>query len=133
MQSLSNELYWLTLTVLATAFMWLPYTLQFIGQLGPIKAIIDPNHDAPLEALWSQRAKRAHTNAIENLAIFAPLAVTVHIAGAGTETTAMACMVYFFSRVAHYIVYWFGVPVVRTLLFAIGFACQLVLAGALLA
>ncbi|MCH9807246.1 MAG: MAPEG family protein [Alphaproteobacteria bacterium] len=133
MQPLSAELYWLTLTAVATAFMWLPYTLQFIGQLGPVGAIVDPNHDAPLEPMWAQRAKRAHANAVENLVIFAPLAIAVHITGAGTEMTALAAMVYFFARIGHFIVYWMGLPVIRTLLFAGGFVCQLVLAAALLA
>jgi uncharacterized MAPEG superfamily protein len=42
--------------------------------------------------------------------------------------TALACMVYFWSRVAHFVVYTFGIPLLRTLAFAAAFASQVVLA-----
>ena len=40
----------------------------------------------------------------------------------------IACAVYFWARLAHVIVYTMGVPVLRTLAFAVGFAAQAALA-----
>ena len=44
--------------------------------------------------------------------------------GHSTEGTVIACAVYFWARLAHVIVYTMGVPVLRTLAFAVGFAAQ---------
>jgi uncharacterized MAPEG superfamily protein len=40
--------------------------------------------------------------------------------------------VFFYTRLAHYVVYTAGIPVIRTLLFAVGWACQMMLALTLL-
>ena len=48
-----------------------------------------------------------------------------------TKWTALACAVYFWSRVAHLIVYTIGLPVFRTLAFTVGFFAQAVLALAI--
>jgi uncharacterized MAPEG superfamily protein len=40
----------------------------------------------------------------------------------------VACAVYFWARLAHAIVYALGIPVARTLAFAVGFGAQVVLA-----
>ena len=56
------------------------------------------------ELIWLVgRAVRAHLNAVENLAVFAPLALAVHVTGAGTPLTAAASMTYFAARALHLI------------------------------
>ena len=44
-----------------------------------------------------------------------------------TPTTAFACALYFWSRLAHAVVYTLGIPVLRTLPFAGGFVAQAML------
>jgi uncharacterized MAPEG superfamily protein len=39
----------------------------------------------------------------------------------------MAVVAYFFARLAHFIVYTSGIPVMRTLMFTVGWAAQLVI------
>ena len=118
---LSPELYWLSAAAVLTPVMWVPYILQLIAQMGIVPAFWDPYHETPHEADWARRAKRAHTNAIENLAVFAPLAIGLHILGAGTPLTAKASAIYFAVRAAHYTVYVLAVPLLRTALFFTGF------------
>ena len=60
--------------------------------------------------------------------VFAALVLVVQAAGANNETTALACMVFFYARVAHLVLQTLGVPWVRTLAFAAGFGCQVILA-----
>ena len=48
-----------------------------------------------------------------------------------SKWTVYACMVYFWARVAHLIVYTMGLPVFRTLAFTVGFLAQAVLALAI--
>ncbi|MCH9670820.1 MAG: MAPEG family protein [Gammaproteobacteria bacterium] len=126
------ELYWLTLTAVMTALLWLPYILNQIVRMGLMPALTNSNPAATERSDWARRATAAHNNAVENLVVFTALALAVHLTGTGNETTGTACMIYFIVRAAHYIVYVLGVPVLRTLLFAAGVGCQLTLAGAVL-
>ncbi len=130
--TLAPELYWLTLTVLVTALMWVPYILNRLAEQGPLKALWDPQGETATRVHWAERMMRAHQNAVENLVIFAPLALSVQLAGVGSQLTANAAMVYFVARLAHYLVFTLGLPVVRILAFAAGVAAQLVLALTLL-
>lgn len=124
---MTQDLFWLTLTILLTALMWVPYVLNRIAAWGLMEAMANPAPDTPPVPAWAVRAKLAHQNAIENLAVFAALVFAVHIAGAGSPLTATASMVYFFARAGHFLIYSLGVPVLRTLLFAVGFAAQMAL------
>ena len=63
----------------------------------------------------------AHLNAVEAFAPFAALVLIAHIAGAANDNTAVWAAVFFWSRVAHAVVYLFGIPFVRTIIFAAGF------------
>jgi uncharacterized MAPEG superfamily protein len=130
--TMTPELKSLATITLITALMWLPYTVQLIRQQGALAAFWDPFHETPIEAKWAQRAKRAHANAIENLAVFAPLVLVLHVTSAGTALTAAAATTFVLVRAAHFLVYTLAVPLVRTLLFLVGFGCQLVLAATLL-
>ena len=129
---MTPELYWMTCTALLTAVLWVPYIAQLILQMTPGPAFWDPYHETPHEAKWAQRAKRAHTNAVENLVVFAPLALALHVLGIGTALTARTAAVFFFVRAAHYLAYVLAVPLVRTLLFLAGFCCQAILGATLL-
>ncbi|CAN2532425.1 hypothetical+protein [Methylocapsa aurea] len=131
--AISPELYWTVLTAGLASVLWIPYILQRILELGPIEAFRDPLHDVATKAPWAQRAKSAHTNMIENLLVFAVLALTIQIIGGGTAATALAALLFFASRAAHFVVYTLGLPWVRTPMFLIGFGCQLTLLFAILA
>jgi uncharacterized MAPEG superfamily protein len=108
--------------------IWVLYVVNRILEFGPWPALKNPEPDALQKAAWACRAEAAHRNAVENLVIFAPLVLTVQVLGLITEGTAMACMVFFAARVAHAVIYIAGVPVLRTLAFATGVACQVYLA-----
>ena len=101
---MSNELYWLALTLLLTACMALPYILNRIAVRGLMGAMANPSPNDKLQTDWARRAQAAHSNAIETLAVFAPAALAVHVANLGNSMTATACMVYVFARLAHYLV-----------------------------
>ena len=131
-QTLSPELYWLTLTTLMTGLMWVPYILNRLAEKGPWKATWDPQGDTTTRVPWADRMMRAHQNAVENLVIFAPLVLALQIAGISNTVTVNACIVYFFARAAHYLVFTLGIPVVRVLAFSAGVAAQVALALTLL-
>ena len=62
----------------------------------------------------------------------AELVLALQVAGISNAATINAGMVYFFARLAHYIVFTLGIPVVRVLAFAAGVAAQVTLALTLL-
>ena len=134
LHTLSPELYWLTLTTLMTALFWMPYIINWVVEQGFFKAVWDPNdydHSKP-RAAWAMRMFQAHENAVENLVIFAPLVLTLHALGISTDITVTACAVYFAARAAHFLVFTFGIPLLRVLTFAIAFGAQMVLGLVLL-
>ena len=127
------ELYYLALVALATALMWIPYMLARIVTRGPFRTMGNPaDPDAPADPAWAERARRAHANAAENLAVFAPLVLILAATGVSTPATVMASKTYLGARLVHYVVYAAGIPVIRTLAFAAGFAATVMIAGAVL-
>lgn len=129
--SANRELFWLSASVAMTAVFWVPYIVQRIAERGLWDALYDPQGDTTMRAPWANRMLSAHENAIENLAIFAPLVFLVYLLGAATPLTATACAVYFYARLGHYILFSLGVPWLRVPAFLIGFGCQVVLAATL--
>jgi len=126
---MSPEIYWLIWSALLTAILWIPYGSYRISRIGFRRLVMDPlPGDDPFEAEWAHRAYRVHMNAFETLTAFAPVAIAVHITGAGNETTAMAAAIYFWSRVAYIPVYIFKVPVLRLFLFMVALISTAVMA-----
>ena len=69
---MTTELYWLVLTTVMTATLWLPYIVNRVMELGPPPTSWYPAPDPPPKAPWAARAVKAHMNAVENLVVFAP-------------------------------------------------------------
>ena len=123
---MTSELMSLTWVITLSAVMWVPYILNTIMVRGLTDAVGYPENPKPL-APWAERMKKAHYNAVENLVMFAALVLMLHALGVSNEATVMACNVYFWARLAHYLVYSAGIPWLRTLSFAVAWACVLVL------
>ena len=128
MNATSTELTWLIYVTLATGLFWIPYILNRVLEQGVFNALWDPQGETDTAVPWARRMMKAHENAVENLAVFAPLVLAVHITGSRTEATAIACVVYFYARLGHYLAFTLALPVLRVLLFLTGFGAQLVLA-----
>ena len=124
---LTPELFWLTLTVILTGLLWVPYILNRCVVRGLGGAMANPTPGAKPHAAWATRLMFAHDNAVENLVIFAPLILILNGIDYSTKWTVYASAVYFWARLAHLIVYTMGVPVLRTLAFTVGFFAQVVL------
>lgn len=120
---------WLAATTALTACLWIPYVLDRFRALGIPRTLGNPDPDDPaLQAPWARRARQAHANAVENLAVFAPAALLAIVLGLGNlPLIAGAAQAYFFARAFHFAFYTAGVPVLRTLAFLAGFAAQAVL------
>lgn len=129
---MTPELYWLTATALLTAVLWVPYILKTIEEIGLVTALTEGSGNPPPRAQWAVRLKKAHANAVENLVVFTPLVLALAVSGIQHDLTGTLAMVFFFSRLAHAVIYTLGIPTLRTVAFAVGFGCQVGLALILL-
>lgn len=128
---MTNEIYWLALTLLMTAVMWIPYIIHRIIEQGGLSAFWDPHGITETKCAWAGRMMRAHENAVENLVVFAPLVLLIEVAHLNNPLTATVCMVYFFARLAHYLVFTLAVPLLRVVAFLVGFVMQMLLVARL--
>jgi uncharacterized MAPEG superfamily protein len=128
---MTRELFWLTLTVILTGLLWIPYMINRYQVRGLSGVLANPSRSDKPHAGWASRLMFAHDNAVENLIIFAPLVLILSQIDYSTKWTVYACAVYFWARLAHLIVYTMGLPVFRSVAFTVGFLAQAVLALAI--
>jgi uncharacterized MAPEG superfamily protein len=121
---MSRELFWLTATVILTGLLWIPYILDRWRVRGLMGAMDNPKPGDIPQSGWAMRLYFAHTNAVENLIVFAPLVLILDSLNISSTLTAAACAVYFWARLAHAIIFALGVRVLRTLAFFVGFCAQ---------
>src|SRR5688572_26280973 len=112
------------MTCILTGLLWVPYILDRLKVRGFWGTMANPSPRDTPQSPWAQRLYFAHTNAVDNLVVFAPLVLILDTMGRSTPTTEIACAVYFWARLVHAIVYALGLPVFRTLAFTVGFLAQ---------
>ena len=121
-----TALHWLALAVCLTALLWIPYVLARMVTDGVWAVLDNPRSDADPTG-WAARAAAAHRNAVENLVLFGPAVGIALVRGMDDSPIVVgAAAAYFGFRAVHYVVYTLGVPVLRTLTFAGGWAATLV-------
>jgi uncharacterized MAPEG superfamily protein len=123
-----NTLVWVLALQLV---MWVPYILNVVMVRGLVDAVGYPDNPKPM-AGWAQRMKAAHSNAVENLVVFVALLFVANATGVSNDITVLACTVYFWARVVHFVSYTLGIPWVRTLSFAVAWAAMVAIALQLL-
>ena len=129
---MKTELLYLAMVTALTGLLWVPYILDRAAVRGLHDAVGYPENPKP-QSPWAQRLMKAHANAVENLAVFAPLVLLANALGVTSTALGTAAVVYFWSRVVHAASYTFAVPWVRTLSFTVGFFAQAVVAWQVLA
>ena len=71
-------------------------------------------------SVWQARTKRCVDNHREGLLIFAPLILVAAATNTSSELTVWGAQLFFYSRVAHAVVYLAGWPYIRPLFWTIG-------------
>ncbi len=131
---MSYEMTILALVTLFYLFSWLPVWLAKYHTYG--SSWLLSNHDdtglPPLPEM-ARRAVRAHENLKENYPPFAVAVLLLAISGGFTRYTAMAAIIFLFSRVVYLPAYVFGIPWLRTSAWLTGFIATLYLMAMALA
>lgn len=131
---MTPELTYLFLTALLLAVAWIPH---IVGQVLS-KGLLTPDDYTNLREqsefpAWVRRANRAHINLVEQFGAFAAFVLIAHALGVSSSTTVAAAAVFFWARVAHFVVFLAGVKVLmaRTLIFTVAWLALIVFAIAL--
>ena len=123
---MTAELTKLTWVLVLHMVCWIPYILNRVMVQGLIDAVGYPEGPKPLSP-WAERAKKAHYNSVENLVAFAAIVLVLNAAGISNENTVLACTVFFWARLVHYVVYVAAIPWLRTVAYFVGWLCTFVL------
>lgn len=76
--------------------------------------------DMPEPSPASARLDRASRNTLENFVLFAALVLAAQAAGLDTPQVTLGAQLFAWSRVAFVVVYWAGIPYLRTLVWGVG-------------
>ena len=83
--------------------------------------------DLPPPGAFQARMKRVVDNHREGLILFAPLVLIAAHQGSFNDTTALGAQLFFYSRIAHAVLYIAGVPMIRPLAWLVGIAGTLMI------
>ena len=126
------ELYWLVMSILLTAVLWVPIIINRLLEHGIVHGIMDPDGKTDSNVGWANRLMAAHANAIENLVVFAPLIIILNLLEISTELTVLASSLYFYSRLSHVVLFTLRIPVLRIVAFLVSFGAEMMLVFTLL-
>lgn len=116
---MGNLEHYTVLSALWIAMAWLPYILDRIMVRGLMGALANYDPNATPQSAWAQRAMRAHSVSVQAFVAFAPLAIIAMVKIPEDTYPGILAMGFFFGIIAHYIIYLIGIPVLRTLSFAL--------------
>ena len=81
---------------------------------------------------FAGRCERAARNMLENLVLFAALALTASIAGITDPQVELGARVFFWARIVYIPIYLAGIPFLRTLTWLVGVIGMAMIFGAIL-
>ncbi len=86
--------------------------------------------------MWAQRAQAAHENMVETMPAFIAVVVAAMFLLEGNveagATVGMLAKLFFFSRIAHAVVFTLGLPYLRTPVYLVSWAAILMIGATIL-
>ena len=125
------ELKWLTWSILlGLAYVLIAATLSTQQRGLRWNASNRDGEPKPLTGA-AARATRASSNFLETFPFYAAAVLMVVLTHSNSPRTALGAELYFWARLVYLPVYMVGIPYLRTLVWAVGFAGLLMVLGAL--
>ncbi len=124
------------LMMLAYAVVWL-FVIILVTTLFSLKQrslpqLAGPRDDLSAPTGMYARGLRNVENHKEGLILFAPFALIVGLGGLSDQWTVLGAQLFFWSRLAHGVLYFLGVPWLRTLAWLVGIVGTAMLACAVI-
>ena len=131
---MTTELTYLFLMTVILACAWIPHIIGQVLTQGFLTGDDYTNlrNQADFPA-WVRRANRAHINLVEQFGAFAALVLIAHVLDVSSKWTVMAAAVFFWARIAHFVIFLVGVRILmaRTVIFSVSWIALMVFAYAL--
>jgi uncharacterized MAPEG superfamily protein len=115
---MSPDLKILVWTVFLTFIEMLVAVLFANQQLG-LGTLAGNREGLPELTSFAGRAQRAHRNMMESLPLFIALVLVAQVAGKTNSVTLTGAELFFWGRLAHWLIYLIGIPWLRTLAWAV--------------
>lgn len=99
---MTTELFWLLLTAILAASLWIPYIIgvNTAAHEGKESEFIRPPDHSKMPA-WVHRSHRAHLNLLEQFLPFAVIVIIGHLLGVSSIVTVWCSILFFWLRVLH--------------------------------
>jgi len=111
----------LTMLVYATALLLALVAVQATAGLRAQGLPLAHSRDGlPAPTGLHARMLRVVDNHREGLTLFAPAVLVASFAGVSTDATALGAQLFFYSRVAHAVIYMLGLPWIRPVIWLVG-------------
>jgi uncharacterized MAPEG superfamily protein len=111
---MTPELQFLVWSVVLTFVEVLVAVLGAQAQVG-LRPLAGNREGVPPLTEFAGRAQRAHQNMLESLPLFIALVLVAHVAGRANGMTLLGAELFFWGRLAHWLIYLAGIPWLRTL------------------
>jgi uncharacterized MAPEG superfamily protein len=126
----------LTLVVCMAALTWLSVLAASLirakGWTMPGLQYAMSNRENPPDATaFAGRADRTAKNNLENFVLFAVLALVAHVTRGEAPRVTLGADIFFWSRILFIVVYYAGIPYLRTLIWTAGSVGLAIMASAL--
>ena len=115
---MAPELKWLLFSTVLT-FVQVLIAAAAANQTVGLNTLAGNRDNLPSFTGFAGRAKRAHLNMLENMVVFSALVLIAVVAQKTNSTTAMGAALFFWARLVYALVYLFGVPWLRTVVWAV--------------
>ena len=114
----------LTLLILSVGLLMLTLLIQASAGIlsNGLIAQAGSRDELPEKKVFHARVTRLRDNMIENLLMFAPVVLVAQAMGVSNDMTILGAQLFFFSRLAHAVIYLMAVPLVRPVAFAVAWA-----------
>ena len=116
---MTTDLQMLLAVGILSLLQFMPYFFAYLKNWG-ISGIVSNRENMPALPGWANRALAAQGNLNENLIHFAIFVLIVNAAGLSNEMSALGATIFFYARLAYWVVYIAGIIWLRTLLFMAG-------------
>lgn len=99
---MTTELFWLMLTAILAASLWIPYIIgvNTAAYQGKETEFIRPPDHSKMPA-WVHRSHRAHLNLLEQFLPFAVIVIVGHLLEVSSIVTVWCSILFFWLRVLH--------------------------------
>ncbi|NET01311.1 MAG: MAPEG family protein [Sphaerospermopsis sp. SIO1G2] len=113
--------------VAAAILIYLPFLLVAIGRVQVGNDLSAPRAMFDKLPIYAQRATWAHQNSFEAFMIFAAAAFMAYVTGVNSQSGMIAAIAFVIARFFYSVFYITNIPILRSLMFAIGVSCHVTL------